>query len=549
MYKIIIFLFAFLSISPLYALTYFDTEFIQASRALEPEYPELFKGFIGTDFEALDDMMRQKFNPKKGDITVVPALSEALMKRIALHQDDPHQKVLYDEFRAKAAQGQVDYAFYLMAMFRHQALLKKREGQSCDFEDIALEVSPRFHKTDAYYTFGSAYFQELQEEIPFASRERACKILKYTDNFYPKDIENWGEKDDIPILHFIFPLFDHHEMGVAYLAYMFWNHVYPVAFPTAKSDQPLHEMQMSIYGELVHDFIHFTFARQMPGPIDYAANFMRGQEHALDIVFKRGEVMRKTLNQVIKKATLRFHEITPMNYKLLMIGLFVSFHEDYLTLDFHWRANTCSEFLIGVFNLNSPASQEIIKYINEGKIEDDGKKQDDVLPYIFSNFAASPKTGISPLSDSEIIEKAARIKGRTPCEGQTCEVDFCYVPGGEVIRARHFTAVVLKNCQGNPFYVLEPNPNFAWKLMATNVSNLVNLGSVGINEPHMLPPDLSQLQEEKHVRRAVYFYSRDLQVNVVKIALSAFELARAILDDDEIAGFEADMKGCDIKAK
>lgn len=236
------------------AYAVFDPTFIELARSLEDKHPELFKGFKDTDFEALEMLKKQKASCVNPYIATHPRMFDALIERIEKYKNDVEQAKLLAELKVFKDNGDLNYIHYVSALVRHQALIRIALGEPCEFEKFTTELGNKF---------GEKLFSALTSGGSFTNMYKAFYVLDElfddddivvttTPDFNDSEDDNKEESLD----HVAFPLYGHHEVGVVYLAYMFLNRAFPIAYPEEQGKGRLHGMTMSVYAEFVHDALH-----------------------------------------------------------------------------------------------------------------------------------------------------------------------------------------------------------------------------------------------------------------------------------------------------
>lgn len=249
----------------------FDPSFIELARSLEGKHPELFKGFKDTDFEALEMLQKQKASCVNPYIETHPRMFDALIERIGKYKEDAEQAKLLRELETYRANDDLNYLHYIIALIRHQTLIRIKAGEACEFEKFTTELGNRF---------GEKLFSALTSGGSFTNMYKAFYILDELlgDDIVmstPSDLDNDEDNKEESLDHVAFPLYGHHEVGVVYLAYMFSNRAFPIAYPEEQGEGRLHGMTMSVYAEFVHDALHMRGYLNIDGAEDVANQLMK----------------------------------------------------------------------------------------------------------------------------------------------------------------------------------------------------------------------------------------------------------------------------------
>lgn len=292
----------------------FDRAFIDLAISLEDKYPELFKGFKDTDFESLETLQNEKIIYDDAYLQTPSKMYGALVERIKKHAGaDPEQAKLLREMEAHQANNNLNYIDFIAAMLRHQALLRLKAGAPCEFEKITTELGDGFGEK-LFSALTSGKFSNLYKSFT------VLDDLYDDDSFFTSGVmrDYDDQKKEGTLQHVAFPLYGHHEVGIVYLAYMFLNKAFPIAYPDEQGDGRLHGMTMSVYAEFVHDALHMQGFTNIDGASESAdkmleayANFLKEEREKADAIARTLEEL-ETAAQDVRHYTL--HAIVRNSY-------------------------------------------------------------------------------------------------------------------------------------------------------------------------------------------------------------------------------------------
>lgn len=500
----------------------FNPEFIAHAQSLSASNSVLFQGFQDTDFASLRAFLRPL--PGNTEERVVPkALVQKLYDRVATFADsDPRQKALALEVQTALTNDNLDMYSYTAMIMRHQVFMRLKSGQACDFEKIALEVPG---------ALGYELFEKVQNPKFWTKNHLVAEFIKDFSNpsgVYNVTIANVADdfekaNGEVPLL--FYPSFNHHELGIVYLAYMFLNNAFPVSCPASVGPDQLHSMKMSQAGEIFHDFLHAGEFETIIDHIGFSAALMENyrtfltekmnerpsmitsenpagayvrrafgmpmpQQIAPTLLALMGEkedLMRRTMNQIFHQATKEFarKQLSENDYTTLMVGIFHRAHEEYFSGKRLFAATSAEEMLEAFF---------MSSHYDDNTVSEDSTNLD-------NPFATNVVDGSSPFSDEEIIQQAAKLPLKKFVGQDATDMKvgyFYYIVGGEVKRTPYHIGVTLQAQTGETLVLGQSSENYKWRLSGAHDTYLANLGSKGLQGqglPELKMPDLSQLEK------------------------------------------------------